>query len=781
MALLRNSAEAGVANGTAVSVANSAAPDAWSAEPTTTAATVTYSTTASKGTLSIAHTFAGTTGAAYCLWSQTGARTGAIRFYFRKTGNPSASGVGLVTLGSSGTAKYANLVMNTSGAIALYDYAGGYYGAGTSTFTSGTMSNDTWYRIEISLDNSGGSAAGAAVVKVYTGDGTSEIAGLSFTTSGLNYGTNNIAKVYWGRNFGSTDTHTQTFFYDDIGWADGTTTLLGPTNIEGYLSITGAGSASFDGDVAAGTTNGTLTRVGTGTVSLSGVVSGTVTGELTREAVGSVTLSGTVTTPAEPVVAEGSLLDSTAILGGSIKHLWGLQETGSGTTVAGDVSGIPGAPSLTLTQYGSGGTAEFGTTGVVPEGSAVLFTPESASNGLLLDGTPPLYVGAEFSLFAQFAWDGSTGVDIVRIGRVDATGPRVVLRATPSQVQAILINEAGTTRTAAITTPTREGPHLVALVAASAAFTLYVDDETPVTVASPGSMGTIDEIHVGSVFSADPVRVAWVGFADHAMSATTVADLAAIATGGSERSDERVSRIHRWLGIDGDLLVETGLSDVGYQPTLDRQGLDVIGEVADVEQGVFFPTGDGRFVWHARDHRYNDDVSFALSAADVNPDVQVMVDLAQVVNDVAASRPGGATYRALANESVQAYGPRTKSVSLYTADDDDLAYAAQAMVNRYSQPAPRVPEITVNLLAVDADTARGALGVQIGDLIQVTNLPDSTPGGTTLSLYVEGVSETLSATSWSLTWATSPGVWSVAWVLDSDDYSNLGTTTVLAY
>jgi hypothetical protein len=336
--LIRNTFEGGT-SGNSVTVATSATPDALYEEPTTTAATIAFSNAqaTSRGSLSAKYTFSNVSGNAYCRWNQTGARTTVVRFYIYITTRPSTSAMGLVTLTSATfTNKYANLGMNTSGQIALYDYAGGYSSPnGDTTYSTTALSLNTWYRVEFSLDNSGGTTAGAAVVKVYTGDGTSEISGLSWSTTSKNYGGANFANLVVGRYFGTTANGTPTFYIDDVGWDTGTTTLLGvPASdppAEGTATVTGVGTVTATATVT-GTMAGTAAETAVGSVTATASVTGTLTelypadtlypsdslypdgggtipgydmfGTATVTGVGTVTATATVTVPSVPPTAD---------------------------------------------------------------------------------------------------------------------------------------------------------------------------------------------------------------------------------------------------------------------------------------------------------------------------------------------------------------------------------------------------------------------------------------------------------------------------------------------
>lgn len=475
--------------------------------------------------------------------------------------------------------------------------------------------------------------------------------------------------------------------------------------------------------------------------------------------------------------AVGSVLGETTVLSGGVVWLYGLQEQ-VGATVFGDVSGAQGRGRLTVEQFGTGGEVEAGVAGIMPEGTAVKFTPASANNGLLLSGdTPGVYLGTEFSVWAQFAWNGATGVGITQIGKFP--DPRVILAATGSTVTATIYGTTTVTVTKTIVT-NDNAPHFVLLSVSGSTASLYVDEESAATGTMPAGMGTRSSgMYVGTISSADEVQVAWVGYGNAATAAGRAGELGMLGSGGSERSDLRVARILRWIGV-GDSELDVGLSDVAYQASGGRSALELFAEIDAVEAGTTYVDGEGRVRFQSRDYRYNQD-SFILLASDVSGDLAVAVDVGRVVNDVTVSRPRGATYRYRDEASVAAYEERSESLTLYTGTDDELVTAAQWRVARLREPMARIPAVSCSLLTLSEGRARAVLWLDVGDELWLTGLPSATtPGGASVSLLVEGVEEVVGLREWGVTLATSPA-WGKVWQLDDTTRSVLGDTTVVAY
>lgn len=477
-----------------------------------------------------------------------------------------------------------------------------------------------------------------------------------------------------------------------------------------------------------------------------------------------------------------SVLDSTTILGDGPAVLYGLQES-AGSVTAGDSTGINGRPTLTLGTAGSGGgTVAFGTSGIMPEGAACLFTPASTGNGQVLQSsTLSTYLGGNFAFFAVFAWSGSTLAQIAQT-TIGQNSPSVALTVTPSNVTVKLTPATGSPLTLSKATATNDGRvHFVCVSVSGATTSIYVDSLPAATGTTPAGMGTSTGLQIGS--TSDPVQVAWVGVMPRALSSTEISTLSGLATGANMASDAWVSLWATWLGISSDLAVESGLSNVAYMTQNGAAVLDLVNLVNEVELGVLVAKGTGKFAYQSRSHRYNRPVSLTLSASvgNIAPGLAATVDMIHLLNSVSYSRPSGATYRAQNAASVANYGIFQQSKTIYAATDTDLFGAANWVIYRYGQVESRFPKIETNLLNATDVFAISAMAVEIGDHIQATNLPSQSPAAL-VDVFVEGLDESYSAASFLLGFATSPGtIYSQVWTLDSASTSQLGTTTTLAY
>ena len=255
-------------------------------------------------------------------------------------------------------------------------------------------------------------------------------------------------------------------------------------------------------------------------------------------------------------------------------------------------------------------------------------------------------------------------------------------------------------------------PHFALVTVVNGQARLHVDTNPANSTTAPTGVGTVAGLTIGGTLGATAVQVAWVGFSSAGVQIVRAEELATLATGGVERSDLRVARWLRWLGLGEDLVAEQGLSDVAYVATGDVALLDAVAEVNKVEGGVLFAYGD-QLVFHSRNHRYNSPVKVEFTASDITGDgLDVQVDTARLLNDYYVSRPAGATYRARDFDSATTYGTRTRRDTLYTATDDDTVAAAEWAVGRWGSVAPYVPSISLNLFTLPDDVVGPAMGLR---------------------------------------------------------------------
>ncbi len=213
-ALLSNSFEGG-SNGTTLTAANSGGTSGSKFNTVSCsggAATYT-STTPGKGSLS--GRFAPSTSACYVQWSSSSIPTTTTsygRMYVNLT--PGGNTVVLAKLATSAGGRDAQIEINTSGKLTIYDANNTKQATFTNSFPTG------WVRIEWTLVNS--TTAGSLSVSMYSGDSASAIE--TESASGINTGAG-FGSLLLGSAV-ATKTALSPFELDDVAY--GTTGPLGP-------------------------------------------------------------------------------------------------------------------------------------------------------------------------------------------------------------------------------------------------------------------------------------------------------------------------------------------------------------------------------------------------------------------------------------------------------------------------------------------------------------------------------------------------------------------------
>lgn len=524
----------------------------------------------------------------------------------------------------------------------------------------------------------------------------------------------------------------------------------------------------------------------------------------------------------QSIVEEEILNDEGTGLGGP-KLYYPLGEP-DGSTSATNRTKYSDQPQLTTQQAGSGGTLEFGQgTGPGTDGlTAPLFTRASAGNGKYLQvqtvNTFHPTNSLEKTLFGR-AWD--VGFVAFVATSVVADQTVVLIDNDPSGAFLMLgIDSTGKPfsavrkGTGAITVVT--GPasvadgevHALAFYAQATespdelTLSLIVDGSITTGSAVPWSIDLFDRAFSmtrvgvggpslggeGDVFDG---TIAHVAVFDSPTTTTLIRYGEAGLTGfADERSDERIERYARLAGIENstgvqvdELDLETGqLTTTAHTNTNGQTPLTLMQSVVASEAagGVLFDARNGTLTFHARDHRYGATSEFTLdvSAQEVT-DLAPRLDDQQLTNEASVSRPNGPTVRAVDRDSVSDYGAYKYSREVLTTSDDEIVDHANHIVQRNKDPFVRIPNVGVDVPNLPDARISEVLTADIGTRFTLTGLPSQAPWSET-ELFVEGTTEEVTATGYSLGFYTSPASLSNVWVLDSATDSQLDETTLLA-
>lgn len=500
--------------------------------------------------------------------------------------------------------------------------------------------------------------------------------------------------------------------------------------------------------------------------------------------------------------------------------LWPCDDSEASTS-AGEQSGNASVTALATASVGTVGTATltFGEEklGPGPDGqSCAVLTTSSTTAGYYLTGsglsdafTDTQTVEVYFQ--AAVAGTASRGLVVVHdasfneIVTISLSATDKLVATTTDAANSLTATVTGTTTVAAgvwnhaLVKQTRVGDTVTVRL-----FLNGVSQGTPDTYSTASSSATIIR---GASISAGALRAAGTGTATGlffgrladigvyptALSTTRITEHARVrdtlASYTAETSAAKFTRLGEVAGLSA---TEYGFSygspattsaDMAPFPVGDRSLLDAANEVATAEASAVYLDRSGVLRLASRNKRYGTAVSFTIPATAIDKGTGFATDMGDVVNDVTVSRPGGATARSVDAASVAAYDTHDSTTTVYLSSDSQAVDMSAFLANLNSQPVPRISGISFDMVAsaalVDEATI---LAAEVGDRFQVTNLPSASTPAATLDLIVDGITDTITATSWRRAFiSTQLDASATVWVLDDATYSVLGSTTVLAF
>ncbi|WP_159066325.1 carbohydrate binding domain-containing protein [Streptomyces hygroscopicus] len=483
-----------------------------------------------------------------------------------------------------------------------------------------------------------------------------------------------------------------------------------------------------------------------------------------------------------PMLIEEMMLDKPNVL-------FPLSEPADSTS-AGDLSGTPGVGTLAVTQAGTGGTLTFGD-GTGPAGaSAPTLTPASANAGKYLTAD----LGSDF-----------LNANAIRRMRMECwfsttTAGRVLFAiASPDGSTQVVISLDGTGRLM-IETSSTGGPLIAAavdptpnLADGAVHYLMYHElemvayvDGVAYNVVNAGYMPGLRLLSLGGYLGARLWSGSISNVAIYLTTATSADLIPHYITGSTQHVGEsaaaRMARIASYL----PLTVTTSGSvfdGMASQAALGRTPLEHLQEIAATESGKLLASRGGNgLIFQSRDVRYNPIASVALDFADLETnEVELNDDDQKMVNTVVASRPGGATQRVVNQAARDTYGPYEQQMDLLKSSDLKVADAANWLVSRYADPPLELRQVPVEASTMPLAVYRALLAADVSTTFDVTNLPTGQAPTPTITVTVEGYTETIQENQHRLDFHTSRALTDTVWALDSATYSQLGATTRLAY
>ncbi|MFC8862647.1 hypothetical protein [[Kitasatospora] papulosa] len=269
---------------------------------------------------------------------------------------------------------------------------------------------------------------------------------------------------------------------------------------------------------------------------------------------------------------------------------------------------------------------------------------------------------------------------------------------------------------------------------------------------------SLSGLHVGhlAVFSVADVDA--YNFADHGFT--------------GETAGARAIRLTREEGVPFRLLGDaTAQEPMGPQrpDTL----LNLLRQCEETDGGILYEDRNQLgLVYRGRSTLYNQEPALTLPYSKINQPFEPVDDDTRIRNDVTRSREDGSSARAVLEEgplSVQApplgVGTYDESVAVSAATDAQLEQLAAWALHLGTWDEARYKQVRI-LLHKHPSLIPALTGVDVGDIVRVTDLPPFLPPGP-VDLMVEGYPEALTGLTWEITFACSPGgPWTVGVVED---------------
>ena len=233
-------------------------------------------------------------------------------------------------------------------------------------------------------------------------------------------------------------------------------------------------------------------------------------------------------------------------------------------------------------------------------------------------------------------------------------------------------------------------------------------------------------------------------------------------------------RIERWCGWVGVDVSNDGAGEgetLGHIPTEGRTVLDCVADALRTDYGSYLLAAlDDRAVrFFDRTTRYGASSTITLDCAEdqVDADLTVLMDPTYVASRVTATTPTG-VFESRNPDTEAVYGDLGMDVQVYPSDDGFAESLAEGLGRVAASPVPRIPTVSTDLLVMALDTTLydPTAIPEVGSAVTLVNLPDTAPDEQ-VDAFVEGLTETISASEWRRTASLSPAYpWMSTWCVE---------------
>lgn len=255
----------------------------------------------------------------------------------------------------------------------------------------------------------------------------------------------------------------------------------------------------------------------------------------------------------------------------------------------------------------------------------------------------------------------------------------------------------------------------------------------------------------------------------------------------AQTTGERVRAVLDAAGVT-DYTVEDGETDIVAATDPFAQGSYALAHLLQVEEsenGLLFAEGDGEIVFQGRHYRLlnsDEPVGVIGEAAGEIRYREGELDLGDddLWTTVAVTPDGGTAQVATDATAEDAHYSTRLNRSILSSSEAEALSAAQWLLQRFADSAPRVP--TIELIgAADPDTWPLILSAGNSDRFTWRRVAEART--LEMDVFVERVADVISlgAPDWRVLIDSSPVVDQQGWVLGDSTYSLLGETTILTY
>jgi len=313
------------------------------------------------------------------------------------------------------------------------------------------------------------------------------------------------------------------------------------------------------------------------------------------------------------------------------------------------------------------------------------------------------------------------------------------------------------------------------------------DRFSPLNLAGPYVIGGITQIRPGVPFKitatwagvtypifygySDSWDDSYIGMGKDGITTVTIVDalsvlanfdgLAVASVGAGELASTRISRIALNAGFTGSMILDPGVYTM-QATTLASNALTEAGLTADSDGGYVFADASGALVFYdqnsptTRARSASSQFTFGTGATHVKYEqADPTYDSTLIFNTVSMSVAGGTATTVSDSTSRARYGIRTyRRYDFVCQTDAQAAALAAVFLARYKEPDYLISTLTVQGAANPAVSWPLILNVQLRDRVTVQI---TAPGGTAISLqcYVDGISNTITTSGWSMTFKFS--------------------------